>query len=70
MKRKTQKEKILALLKRKKFVSVPELMRLGIACHTSRISELRRDGYDIVNTEKYNKKTHNLESKYHLWESI
>lgn len=64
MKRKTQKEKILALLKRKKFVSVPELMRLGIACYTKRISELREDGYIIKNHIEFDKKLKAWKSKY------
>lgn len=64
MKRKTQKEKVLALLKRKKFVMNNEFMRLGVACYTKCISSLRQDGYEIENIRKYNKKRGELDSIY------
>uniref|UniRef100_A0A6M3JBL1 Putative DNA binding, helix-turn-helix domain containing protein n=1 Tax=viral metagenome TaxID=1070528 RepID=A0A6M3JBL1_9ZZZZ len=64
---KSQSERILALLKRKRYVSVPELMKLGISCYTKRISELRKKGYKIINIKKYNKKTKTTESTYKMW---
>ena len=52
-KRKSQKQRILELLERNQWqwVSVVEILRLRprIACYTMRISELRRDWYQIFN---------------------
>ena len=46
-KRNTQSERILALLKSKEWVGLPEILDLRIANYRARISELRNEGYDI-----------------------
>ena len=62
----SQKQRILEKLKSKKRILLPELMRMGIACHTKCISDLRSDGFVIENTKKYNRKKRCYESFYDL----
>ncbi len=52
---KSQEQKILSLLEENKgkWVSVSEIMRLGIACHTARITGLRYKKYTIENKTEY-----------------
>ena len=45
--RKTQSDRILALLRTKEWVTLPEILDLRIANYRARISELREAGYDI-----------------------
>ena len=49
----TQCEKLLALLKSKPIVGLPEILDLHIASHTRRISDLRKQGYDIICHDEY-----------------
>lgn len=57
-KRRTQADRVLALLRSKEWVTLPEILDLRIANYRARISELRRRGYWIecyvkqVNGEK------------------
>jgi hypothetical protein len=55
MGRAKQADRILALLQVSKgqWVSLPQIMDLHIACHTKRISELRRDGHIIELRDEY-----------------
>ena len=48
---KTQREKILAILRERAYawVPLPDILALGIAQYNARIYELRRDGYRIEN---------------------
>ena len=62
----TQKQKILKALNRKKWVSVREMMFMGIAKYTNRISDLRADGYVITNDLKFNRKKKCYVSRYCL----
>ncbi len=62
----SQKDRILRALERQKSVGVPQLLRMGIASHTKRISELREDGYKIVNYINWNAKKKQYESRYVL----
>lgn len=62
--KRAQQGRILALLQSKDVVTLPEIMDLRIACHTKRLSELRKMGYDIrCETEWIGGIRH---SKYHL----
>jgi len=64
--RKTQQQRILALLRSKEWVTLPEMMQLFIASRTARITELRHLGYQIeCVTERVNGETR---SKYRLVE--
>lgn len=65
---KTQCNKILELLQKKEFVTLPEIMRLGIAWHTARISDLRSRGYNVQCIKEYVKvgKKTELHTKYTL----
>lgn len=46
-----QQQKILALLRSKEgeWVSLPEILALGVAQYNARIHELRGQGYEITN---------------------
>ncbi len=57
MGKQSQADRILALLQRWKgsWVTLPEILRLGIACHTKRISELRRAGHLIELRDNWTK---------------
>ena len=46
--RATQKARILSLLQSRRMIALPELLDLRIANYRARLSELRKDGYDIV----------------------
>lgn len=46
-KRQGQCDRILALLRSKPYVTLPEILNLRIASHTRRIQELRKAGYVI-----------------------
>jgi hypothetical protein len=50
MSHKSQSERLLALLRSYGdfWCPLPEIMKLGIACHTKRVSELRDRGFDIL----------------------
>jgi Helix-turn-helix domain len=43
----SQAERILALLQSRDWVPLPLILDLRIACHSKRIHELRRAGYNI-----------------------
>ena len=64
----TQCDKILELLKKKEFVTLPEIMCMGIAWHTARISDLRSRGYNVQCIKEYVKvgKKTELHTKYTL----
>lgn len=49
----SQPQRMLLLLRSKKFITLPEIMDLKIASHTKVISNLRKEGYAIDNKEKY-----------------
>jgi helix-turn-helix protein len=56
--RTNQRDRILALLKTDREVSLPEILGLGVAQYGARILELRREGHRIVNrTERIDGKT-------------
>lgn len=65
---KTQCNKILELLKKKEFVTLPEIMRLWVAWHTARISDLRSRWYNVQCIKEYVKvgKKTALHTKYTL----
>lgn len=65
-KKASQKQKILSLLQKKEWVHLPEILRMWIANHTARISQLRKDGYNIECDKYWNKKTREYNSKYKL----
>ena len=65
-KKQSQCDRILKKLKRKKGVSVPELLKMGIACHTARMTELRDMGYDVINIKRWCKKNREWHSYYVL----
>lgn len=69
-----QREKILAALRAAPYsathpggagcwLSIPEILRLGIAQYGARIHELRREGYAIVNFREWS----DLDGCYHSW---
>ena len=43
----SQSQRILRLLEQRQWVSLPEILALGIASHTRRLSDLREGGYEI-----------------------
>jgi hypothetical protein len=43
----TQRERILALLQSHEWIALPQILGLYIANYRARISELRREGYEI-----------------------
>lgn len=45
--RNRQSERILELLQQREWVDLPTILRLGIASHTRRISDLRRRGLTV-----------------------
>ena len=51
--RETQCMRLLALLQSRSLVSLPEILDLHIASHTRRISDLRKQGYDIICHDEY-----------------
>ena len=62
--RKTQQDRILALLQSSEWLSLPEILDLRIAKYTNRISELRQQGHIIeCSTEWVGRTRH---SKYRL----
>ncbi len=69
-KRNCQSERILALLKSKEWVTLPEILDLRIANYRARISELRKEGYWIACVEeRINGQTHTkyrLDTRYRL----
>lgn len=66
MERASQKQRILKALKSRKWVTVPQMMRMGVAKYTNRIFELRADGYVIVNHLKFDRKRRINISAYNL----
>lgn len=64
--RKSQQVQILYALERKEWVTVPEMMRMGIANFTARISELRGMGYTVTNDKYWSKKDKRFHSRYTL----
>lgn len=62
--KKTQQDRVLALLRSKEWVTLPEILDLRIANYRARISELRAEGYEIHCDEtRVNGETH---TKYAL----
>jgi len=58
----TQHLKIIALLKANKgWVSLPQILSLGVAQYNARIYELRQEGYDIQN------KVQTVDGVKHSW---
>jgi Helix-turn-helix domain len=55
--RRVQADRILALLVTHAEVPLPEILRLGIASHTARISDLRKRGFDIRMHDKWEGRT-------------
>ena len=51
--RATQKARILSLLQSRQMVALPDILALGYACHTRRITELREDGWEITCHKEY-----------------
>lgn len=45
--RNSQCERVLALLKSKEWITLPEILDLRIANYRARVSELRQEGFDI-----------------------
>jgi len=61
-----QTQKILDHFKFNKTLTVPQVMRMGIANHTARISEIRVMGYTVINTKIWNKRKKAYDSSYTL----
>jgi hypothetical protein len=66
--RKTQCERILQLLESRKgeWVPLPEILDLRIGQYTTRILELRRDGFAIENRTERDPETGEVHSSYRL----
>lgn len=66
--RKTQRERILQLLRVREgqWVPLPEILDLRIGQYTTRILELRRDGFAIENKTERNAETGEVHSSYRL----
>lgn len=64
----TQCNQIIKLLQKKEFVTLPEIMKMGIAWHTARISDLRKKWYNVQCIKEYVKvwKKTVLHTKYTL----
>jgi len=65
----SQKARILRLLKRKRYATLPEILDLRIASFTKRISDLREEGYEITNEKTFDKKRKRYISRYYLKKS-
>ena len=66
MNKDTQKARILRLLRRRMWVSLPDILDLRIANYTSVISELRDAGYEVRNELKFDRKKKCYVSRYTL----
>lgn len=67
--RNSQCERVLALLKSKEWVTLPELLDLRVANYRGRISDLRLEGFRI-DCEKQRMADGILHTKYRLVESF
>jgi len=65
-KKDSQCMRILNLLRSKEKVQLPELLKMWIANHTARMSNLRKKGYDIKCKKKWDEEAKEYHSEYKL----